>query len=138
MSRIETAAQLAAHGDLGEVFTTQFCFSLANAHMHRMAVALESQRPELTIETAKHFQPDSLPSAERRASYWVDVGRAHAALRKDKLAVAAFRRAEVIAPLRVRLHPLAREAVAGMVVRAHQAAVGRDLRGLAYRMGVPH
>ncbi|HSV64446.1 MAG TPA: hypothetical protein VLJ59_00880 [Mycobacteriales bacterium] len=52
--------------------------------------------------------------------------------------MAAFRRAEQIAPLRLRMHPLAREAVAGMLGRAQRAAVGRDLRGLAHRMGMPH
>jgi hypothetical protein len=59
-------------------------------------------------------------------------------LQRDEEAVRMFRTAEEIAAARVRLHPLVREAVADMVSRAHRTAVDRDLRGLAYRIGLPH
>jgi transcriptional regulator with XRE-family HTH domain len=106
--------------------------------LHRLSVSMELGDPDAAVTAAGQVQPEQLPYPARRASYWSDLGRAHAALGHDGEAVACLRRAEEIAPLRVRLHPLVREAVVGMVGRAQRAAVGRDLRGLAYRMGLPH
>jgi len=74
-----------------------------------------------------------------RAACWLaDLGRAYAALHRDAEAVRAFRRAESISPLRTRLHPLVCEAVAGINDRPQSTTVGREARGLAYRMGLPH
>lgn len=137
-ARLDAAAELADR-PTGRTFAHGFAFGRPNVMLHRMAVAIELGRPEDVQVTAAQIV-DEIPgmAPERQASYWLDVGRAYAQLHRDAEAVAAFRTAEELAPLRVRLHPLVRESVAGMVTRAHQAAVGRHLRGLAYRMGVPH
>lgn len=139
----DAAARLAAAGELaarasGGVFGAGFSFGASNVALHRLSVELEAGRPEQALAIAGTIRPGELVSDERRSAYWLDIGRAHAQLAHDTEALAAFRMAEQVAPLRVRLHPLVREAVAGMVTRAHQAAVLRDLRGLAYRMGIPH
>lgn len=136
-ARLGAAGDLARHA-AGGVFAVGFSFDARNVALHRLAVELEAGRAETALAVAATINADGLPSAERRTAYWLDVGRAHAQLGASEQAVDAFRQAEEIAPLRVRLHPLVRESVAGMVTRAHQAAVGRDLRGLAYRMGVSH
>jgi len=48
----------------------------------------------------------------------------------------ALLRAEQLHPTRVHRNPFARDTVAELVMRSRQDAVGRDLRGLAHRMGL--
>ncbi|WP_184727525.1 hypothetical protein [Saccharopolyspora phatthalungensis] len=43
---------------------------------------------------------------------------------------------ESLAPQRVRNMPFVRETVTDLVQRAQRDAVGRELRGMAYRMGL--
>jgi hypothetical protein len=50
--------------------------------------------------------------------------------------VAALLRAEKIAPQRIRPNPFVREAIGDLLRRARRDAVGRELRGMAYRMGL--
>jgi len=135
--RIAAAEQLAG-SDTGRAFTRGFAFGMPNVGLHRMQVAIESGQPQQVLAAARAMPGEALPTPERRATYWVDLGRAHAMMRRDEDSLRMFRRAEQIAAARVRLHPMAREAVAGMLARRQRAAVGRDLRGLAYRMGLPH
>ena len=70
--------------------------------------------------------------------YWVDYGRALSRLRgrRDDAAL-ALRRAEVISPNYVHRDPLARATLGELLVRARQDAVGRELRGMASRAGLP-
>ncbi|OHV48870.1 hypothetical protein E0F15_12520 [Frankia sp. B2] len=78
-----------------------------------------------------------LGSGRRRAQFLTDFGRGLAQSRgKDKQALAVLREAERLAPELVRTHPLVRETVAVMLQRARANVGGRDLRGLAYRMGI--
>jgi hypothetical protein len=51
--------------------------------------------------------------------------------------VIAFRRAEQIHPHRVQRDPFAREVLAELLLRSPRGAVGRELRGMAYRAGLP-
>jgi hypothetical protein len=46
-------------------------------------------------------------------------------------------RAEQLAPQRVHTDVFTREAVSDLLRRARRDAIGRELRGLAYRMGIP-
>jgi hypothetical protein len=67
----------------------------------------------------------------------VDCGRALARVRaRHDDAVLAFRRAESISPHHVHRSPLAREVLAELLTRARRDAVGRELRGMAYRAGL--
>jgi hypothetical protein len=135
--RLTEAEQLAARVDGPTVFARHMDFSAANARLHRLSTSVELGEPDVGVAGAGNLQMGDLHPS-RQTSYWIDLGRAHAVLRRDDQAVAAFRRAEQISPLKTRMHPLVREAVAGMAGRAQRAAVGRDLRGLAYRMRVSH
>jgi transcriptional regulator with XRE-family HTH domain len=135
--RLAEAGQLAGRVDGPTLFGQHLMFSPASVVLHEIGVALEIGRPENAVTVAARVDLAALPP--KRASFgWRELGRAHAALGHDDRAITALSRAEELHPLRVRTHPLAREAVAGMVGRAQRAAVGRDLRGLAYRMGLPH
>ena len=51
--------------------------------------------------------------------------------------VIAFRRAEEIHPHRVQRDPFAREVLSELLLRSPRGAVGRELRGMAYRAGLP-
>ncbi|MBV8995592.1 MAG: XRE family transcriptional regulator, partial [Pseudonocardiales bacterium] len=71
-------------------------------------------------------------------AYWIDYGRALARLRgRHDDAVVALRRAEEVSPLHTLRNPFVRDVIAELLVRARRDAVGRELRGLAYRAGLP-
>jgi hypothetical protein len=83
-------------------------------------------------------RPGSLPaSGERRSAFYLDLGRGMATekVTRDQ-AVVALRRAEEIAPQRIRTNPFVREIVVDLLRRARRDAGGRDLRGMVYRMGI--
>ncbi len=68
----------------------------------------------------------------------MNYGQALARLRgrRDDAAL-ALRRAERISPRHVHHHPAARETLGELVAWAKQDAVGRELRAMAYRAGLP-
>lgn len=101
-----------------------------------MALALESGEPYRAASIAAGVNPERHPFRTRQAAYW-DYGRTLSQLRgrRDE-AIVAFRTAERIFPTRVYRNPFAREAVAELTARARRDALGRELRGLAYRMGL--
>ncbi|MFC5946568.1 XRE family transcriptional regulator, partial [Micromonospora harpali] len=71
------------------------------------------------------------------ASFYADWGRALAQLpARGRDAVAKIRQAEALAAEQVRNNPLVRETVSNLLSRGRGPAVGRDLRGLAYRFGI--
>jgi hypothetical protein len=75
--------------------------------------------------------------ASRRAGFYTDLGRGLATERSHRLeAIAALRTAEHLAPQRVRANPFVRETVTDLLRRPRRDAVGRELRGMAYRMGI--
>lgn len=49
----------------------------------------------------------------------------------------ALRKAELISPARVQCHPFVREVLGELLMRSRRDAVGRELRGMAYRAGLP-
>jgi hypothetical protein len=106
--------------------------------MYRMAAALERGDAVLAAELTRSVQPTHIASPERRAKYWLDTGRALAAIRgRENDAVAAFQRSETLASLRLRSNVYAREAITGLLPKVRRdTAVGRELRGIAYRMGI--
>jgi len=78
------------------------------------------------------------PWARRRgAPGSTDLGRGLASDRGRRGdAVKALRTAEQLAPQRVRANPYVRETVTDLLRLARRDAGSRELRGLAYRMGV--
>lgn len=92
------------------------------------------------LEMAQGVNLDLLePKASRRAGFLVDVGRGLA--REPATAPEAvrwLRRAENAAPQRIRNSAAARETVAYLLSRAVAVAGGRELRGMATRMGVQY
>jgi tetratricopeptide (TPR) repeat protein len=114
-------------------------FGPTNVVQWEMSITLEQGRPGRTIELAATVDPDSIPVQSRKAAYYTDLGVALSQVKsRDREAVSTLRRAETLAPDRVRNNPLVREAVDAMLQRARRDAGGSDLRGLAHRTGIVH
>jgi hypothetical protein len=78
-----------------------------------------------------------IPSPQRRAAYWSDYGRALTRMRgRVADASAALLQAERISSHRLR-HPFIRETLAELRSRAPRGVVGREIRGMAHRAGLP-
>ncbi|WP_219417083.1 helix-turn-helix domain-containing protein [Pseudonocardia nigra] len=133
---LDEAAELAAR--TGEANAWWFGFGPTNVGVWRMAVALEAGDHAQAATVAETLDPALIPSPQRQAAYWADYGRALAHLRgRAADASHALRRAELISPARVQRHPFVRETLAELVSKAHRDAVGRELRGMAFRAGLP-
>ncbi|MGH8967181.1 MAG: XRE family transcriptional regulator, partial [Actinomycetes bacterium] len=133
---VEHATELAQR--TGEGTAYGLGFGPTNVGLWRMEAVLEAGDHELVTGLAQDLTPDVHPYRSRRSSYWRDYGRALARVRRrDDDAVIAFRRAEQIHPHRVQRDPFAREVLAELLTRSRHDAVGRELRGMAYRAGLP-
>lgn len=116
-------------------------FSATNVGVWNVAVNVEcGQRGGAILELADAVDEDKLADKSgRHAAFLADVGRGLARDPKTKgEAVHWLHRAEVVAPQWIRNNKPVREAVSVLLEQARAAAGGRELRGMAARMGVPH
>lgn len=115
-------------------------FSATNVGVWRVAVSVEhgaSGKPVLELASKVNHEKLAVRSS-RHAAFLADVGRGLARDRATRsIAVGWLQRAENVAPQRIRNSGPARETVLFLLDRARAAAVGRELRGMASRMGVP-
>jgi transcriptional regulator with XRE-family HTH domain len=113
-------------------------FGPDNVGIWRLSIAVELGETGRAQEIARVVQPSRVPSAARQAMFWADLGRGMAQERSTREeAVGALLRAEKIAPQRIRTNPFVRETVADLRRRKQlSASARRDLRGMAYRMGI--
>lgn len=133
---VEHAAELARY--TGEGTAYGLGFGPTNVGLWRMESVLEAGDHELVTALARELNPEAHPYLSRRSSYWRDYGRALARVKgRHDDAVVAFRRAEWIHPHRVQRDPFAREVLSELLMRSPRGAVGRELRGMAYRAGLP-
>lgn len=133
---LECAADLATRTGDGNAYWLGF--GPTNVGVWRMGIALEARDFAKAASIAEGLQPSLLPSATRQATYWANYGRALARLRgRQDDAVVALRKAELISPPRVQRHPFVREVLGELLARSRRDAVGRELRGMAYRAGLP-
>jgi transcriptional regulator with XRE-family HTH domain len=133
---LDMAAELAERTGEGNAYWLGF--GPTNVGLWRMAAVLEIGDHERAVTIAEGLDPRVHPNRSRQTAYWIDYGRALARLRgRQDHAVMALRRAETISPLHTLRNPLARDAIGGLLVRARRDAVGRELRGMAYRAGLP-
>lgn len=135
MAALEHAVDLADH--TGEGNALWFGFGPSNVGVWRMSVALEAGEHAEAAKIAETVDPDALPSPTRKSAYYREYGRALARLPKQRdNAVMMLRRAELISPARIHRHPFMRSILAELVAKAKRDAVGRELRGMAYRAGL--
>jgi transcriptional regulator with XRE-family HTH domain len=139
VAAMDTAADLAARfGETGENGSLGFAFGPTDVGLYRMAIALESGEPDRAVSVARTIQPQRHPFKTRQSAYWMDYGRALARVpRRSDDAVMALRKAEVLFPVQVQRNPFVREVLAELLTRSRRDAVGRELRGMAYRSGLP-
>jgi hypothetical protein len=134
---VDEAAAVALR--MGEAHSLRLWFGPTNVGIWRMAVAVESGDGGRAAELAKSVDPRVIPARTRQSAYYAELGRGLAQDRgNDRAALQALRTAEDLAPQDTRSNPLVRDVVSSMLTRARRDAGGRDLRGMAYRMGIPH
>jgi len=99
---------------------------------------LESGDHERAVELAESLSPERIVAPTRRANYWVNYARGLTNQRgRREDAVRALRRAEQISADKVQRNPVARDLLGELLTRARHDAVGRELRAMAYRAGLP-
>lgn len=116
-------------------------FSTTNVNMWRTAIAVErGESGSVMLDLAAGVNLDLVEKkASRRAGFLSEVGRGLAREPKTRgQAIRYLRWAEDAAPARTRNSAVIRETVTYLLHTATQAAVGRELRGMAARMGVLH
>lgn len=116
-------------------------FSATNVSVWRVTVGVEcGLSGGKVLDQARQVNVAKLAGhSSRRASFLVDVGRGLAREPRTRAeAVRWLRQAETVAPQRIRNSASARETVAYLLGRATATAGGRELRGMAARMGLPH
>jgi hypothetical protein len=112
-------------------------FGPDNVGIWRVSIAVELGEASRTREIAHAVNPSAVPSAARQAMFWADLGRGMAREKATRdEAVGALLRAERIAPQRIRTNPFVRETIGDLMRRAQRDAIGRELRGMAWRMGI--
>ncbi|CRY82029.1 helix-turn-helix transcriptional regulator [Nocardia farcinica] len=114
-----------------------FWFGEVNVAIWRSSIGLELGDGARAVETASDVPVAAIPSPVRQANYFAEAGRALLIEpRHRQRGLALLLRAEKLAPQRVRCDFFVREAVAGQLRSARRDAHGRELRGLAWRLGI--
>lgn len=133
---LDHAAELASR--TGDANAMWFGFGPSNVGVWRMSVALEAGEHAEAAKIAETVNPEALPSPTRVSAYYREYGRALARLPKQRdTAVMMLRRAELISPARIHRHPFMRSVLSELLAKAKCDAVGRELRGMAHRAGLP-
>lgn len=111
-------------------------FGRTNVRIWQVAIGVELGYGAKVEETARLVRPETI-SASRQAGFWIDYGRGLLAERKTRdRGLAALLTAEKLAPQQLHHNAFVREAISGVLTSARRDAGGRELRGLAFRMGV--
>ncbi|MFC6884243.1 MULTISPECIES: helix-turn-helix domain-containing protein [Actinomadura] len=120
---------------------TWMSFSSTNVGVWDVAVNVECGRTGIAVlDLARNVDETKLADKQgRHAAFLADVGRGLARDTKTKdEAVRWLHRAERAAPQWIRNSSPVREAVGVLLEQARTTSQGRELRGMASRMGVPH
>jgi transcriptional regulator with XRE-family HTH domain len=114
----------------------QLQFGRTNVGIWSVAIGVELGHGARVAEVAAGVRPQTITPA-RQAYFWADYGRGLVAERTTReRGIAALLRAEQLAPQQTRNNVYVREAVADLLTSARRDAGGRELRGLAWRMGI--
>jgi transcriptional regulator with XRE-family HTH domain len=116
-------------------------FSTTNVRIWRISVSVECGESGAAVTQMAAAVDRAKLSAHpaRMSCFYADVGRGLARDPRHRAdAVRWLKDAEGMAPQRIRNDAKVRESVAVMLEQARVAAGGRELRGMAARMGIPH
>ncbi|MGH3777015.1 MAG: helix-turn-helix domain-containing protein [Pseudonocardiaceae bacterium] len=135
-THLAEASALAARMDTEVGTWADWRFGPTKVGIRKTSIALEFREHGQALEAAKAVRPE-LVAAVQQAEFWAAVGRAMVAEKKTRdKAVGVLVHAEQLAPQRIRNDVLVRETVAGLLRQTRRDAGGRELRRLAWRMGV--
>ncbi len=135
-THLDEAAALADRLDDEVGAFANLWFGRANVSVWRVGLATELGEGGRIAELARAVHPEILP-VQRQSMYWADLGRGLVTDRRTRdQGVQALIHAEQLAPQDIRNNPFVRETVADLLRQARRDAGGRELRGLAWRMGV--
>jgi transcriptional regulator with XRE-family HTH domain len=135
-THLQEASALAARMDTEVGTWANLFFGPINVGIWRTSLAVELGEPGQAVQAAKAVRPELLPNS-RQSQFWADLGRALIAAKKTReKGVRVLLHADQLAPQLIRHDVFAREAVADLLRQARREAGGRELRGLAWRMGV--
>jgi transcriptional regulator with XRE-family HTH domain len=117
-------------------------FSPTNVGVWQISIGLErGETGGRMLEMARRVKVDKLDKyRSRQATLFADVGRGLAREKRTReQAVRWLSRAEQVAPQFIRSNSAMRDSVQVLLTHSISApAVGRELRGMAARMGIPH
>lgn len=111
-------------------------FGKSNVGIWKVTLGVELGAGAGIAEVARGVEWQSI-SVSRQGAYWMELGRG---LVEDKRTVdaglEALLKAEELTPEQFQANAFVRDAVVTMLAKARRDAGGRELRGLAYRLGV--
>jgi transcriptional regulator with XRE-family HTH domain len=111
-------------------------FGSTTVGIWRTSLAVELGEYAQAVEIAQAVHPELVPSTARAAVFWAELGRALTTSTETReKGLRLLRHAEQLAPQRIRHDIFVRETVADLLRQAHREAGGRELRGLAWRLG---
>nr|CEL13962.1 Putative transcriptional regulator [Kibdelosporangium sp. MJ126-NF4] len=112
-------------------------FGRTNVAIWKVTLATEFGEGGRVAELARDVHPEVIPAPARQASFYCDYGRSLVAERATHdEGLTALLRAEKLAPQWTRNDMFVREAVGDLLRQARRDSGDRELRGLAWRMGV--
>lgn len=130
--RIAEAEDIAAR--TGQTTTLGLNFGPTNIRFWRVSMETDGGDPGQAVALANETVAEEVASTSRRATFYLDVGRALARLGRDPEAVRMLAAAERLAPTRVRANPLAAETVRDLLDRSRRRAAAGELQGLVERI----
>lgn len=135
-THLAEAAALASRMDTEVGTWANLWFGPTSVGFYRTSLALELAEHGQAVKSAKAVHPELLPN-RRQVEFWAKLGRALVAEKRTRdKGIRVLLHAEQLAPQRIRHDVFVREVVAGLLRQARRDAGGRELRGLAWRMGV--
>lgn len=112
-------------------------FSAGAAGIWRVSLGAELGEGAKVAEYAQTVTPAAIEGKARRAAFYKDIGCALVGEKRTwEKGVQILSEAERTAPQLIRHNPFVRDVVSAQLHRARRDAGGRELRGLAWRMGI--
>ncbi|MGH3990922.1 MAG: helix-turn-helix domain-containing protein, partial [Pseudonocardiaceae bacterium] len=135
-THLAEASALASRMDTEVGTWARLFFGPTAVGIYRTSLALELGEHGQALQAAQAVHPELLPKRQQ-AFFWIEVGRALIADKKSRhKGVQVLLHAEQLAPQRIHTDLVVREVVAGLLRQARRDAGGRELRNLAWRMGI--
>ncbi len=135
-THLDEASALAARMDTEVGTWANLWFGPTNVGIWKTSLAVELGEHGQALEAAKAVHPELLPN-RRQAEFWSQVGCALVSAKKTRhKGVQVLLHAEHLAPQKIHHDLFVRETVTDLLRQARRDAGGRELRGLAWRMGI--